>query len=56
MPFSTGLFIGFGLASAGIVMLVISAKYRRLAFLLVIFGTLLVAGMLMVIDLALRNM
>lgn len=56
MPFSTGLFIGFGLATAGIALLAFSKKHRRLAILLVLCGALLVAGMLLVIDLALRNM
>ncbi len=56
MPFSSGLFIGFGLAIAGIALLVRSKKHRRVAILLVVFGVLLAAGALLIIDLALRNM
>ncbi|HSF81610.1 MAG TPA: hypothetical protein VLA49_10275 [Anaerolineales bacterium] len=56
MPFSTGLFIAFGLAAAGIALLALSKKHRRLAILLLVCGTLLAAGMLLLIDLALRNM
>ncbi|UCH59032.1 MAG: hypothetical protein JSV61_12550 [Anaerolineales bacterium] len=56
MPFSTGLFIGFGLAIAGIALLALSNKHRRLAILLLVLGALLAAGVLLIVDLALRNM